>query len=56
MPLAYLLAPSLFLGPLYARWLDETLPGQAHFGPARYGLMEERNYVVVSGISYASDA
>lgn len=48
MPLSYLLAPTLFLGPLYARYLDKSLPGQQFFGPARYGLTEKRNYVVVS--------
>jgi hypothetical protein len=47
MPLAYLLAPTLFLGPLFASWLDGTLPGQAHFGQFRWGLAERRNYLVV---------
>lgn len=47
MPLAYLLAPTLFLGPLYASYLDGTLPGQANFGPMRFGLMEKRNYIIV---------
>ncbi|CAK9783501.1 unnamed protein product [Cutaneotrichosporon oleaginosum] len=46
MPLAYLLAPTLFLGPLFASWLDCTLPGQAHFGQWRWGLAERRNYLV----------
>ncbi|GMK58236.1 hypothetical protein CspeluHIS016_0502680 [Cutaneotrichosporon spelunceum] len=46
MPLAYLLAPTLFLGPLFASWLDGTLPGQAKFGSFRWGLAERRNYLV----------
>lgn len=47
MPLAYVLAPTLFLGPLYASYLDGTLPGQVNFGPMHFGLAERRNYVVV---------
>ncbi|BEI90218.1 uncharacterized protein CcaverHIS019_0302880 [Cutaneotrichosporon cavernicola] len=46
MPFAYLLAPTLFLGPLVASWFDGTLPGQAKFGPFHWGLAERRNYLV----------
>lgn len=47
VPLAFLLAPTLFIGPLYATWLDEQLPGQRNFGPLTFGLHEKRNYLVV---------
>ncbi|WOO79623.1 CAAX prenyl protease 2 [Vanrija pseudolonga] len=44
-PLAYLLAPILFTGPLYEAYLDAELPGQANW-KWQFGLVEKRNYVV----------
>lgn len=52
-PLAYILAPTLFIGPLYAAYLDETLPGQRNFH-AKFGLPEKRNYIIVSQCPYHS--
>lgn len=53
--LPYLLAPTLLLGPLYAMWLDGTLPLQGYGSLthrikghwASWGLVDMRNYVVV---------
>ncbi|GFZ43701.1 hypothetical protein JCM24511_01421 [Saitozyma sp. JCM 24511] len=52
--LPYLLAPTLLLGPLYAMWLDGTLPLQGYGSLthrikghwASWGLVDMRNYVV----------
>lgn len=47
-PLAYALAPLLFIGPLYAGYLDEGLPGMKQSGTFGLGPYEARNYIVVS--------
>lgn len=44
----------LFIGPLYANYLDHTLPGQANFGGFNIGLIEKRNYIVVGADSAGS--
>ncbi|TXT06025.1 hypothetical protein VHUM_03498 [Vanrija humicola] len=44
-PLAYILAPVLFTGPLYEAYLDAELPGQTNW-KWEFGLVERRNYVV----------
>lgn len=46
-PLAFALAPALMLGPLYAYYLDQVLPGMKHFGTFDFGLQQKRDYVIV---------
>ena len=41
----YLVAPLMFLGPIYANFLDGDIPSPSSLN--KFGLIEVRNYVVV---------